>query len=62
MNNTKLRSLVRRAKLEAQLVASQLDWPAQCNVLVNCKVAGWSEDSTKSLVATVKSDRKRFGL
>ena len=62
MNNTKLRKLVRAAKADAQWFASQLDWPAQSNVLVNGKVAGWSEDSIKSLVAAVKSNRKRFGL
>lgn len=62
MNNTKLRKLVRAAKADAKLFASQLDWPAQSNVLVNGKVTGWSEDSTRSLVAAVRSNRKRFGL
>lgn len=62
MNNSQIRRLVRAAKTEAQEFASAFDQPAQSNVLVGGKVAGWSEDSTSSLVAVVKANRKRFGL
>ena len=62
MNNSKLRRLVRTAKAEAQEFALAFGSSAQSNVLVNGKVAGWSEDSTSSLVAVVKANRKRFGL
>ena len=62
MKDSDIRRLVRVAKFEAQDFALQLGPQAQSNVLVNGQVAGWSEDSMSSLIATVKSDRKRFGL